>query len=128
MSFALDTNILVSAFIAKYGHSANLLQLALTVEPIELVLSEPILQELEGVLSRDEVRSRFSYTNQDIRRIVNTLRKTARIVTVKSRFKVIREDPRDDIVLNTGMTEMLTILFLAITICLGLGGSKESKL
>lgn len=67
MRFTLDTNVLVSAFIAKHGYSANLLELALTVESIQLILSESILREFEDVLMRDEVRDRFSYTHQDIR-------------------------------------------------------------
>lgn len=101
MRITLDTNVLVSAFIAKHGHSANLLELALTVEVIEMVLSEPILRELGDVLLRDEVRSRFSYTQQDIRKIVGTLRKSAKIVSPTSRFVVIKEDPKDDVILNT---------------------------
>lgn len=101
MRITLDTNVLVSAFIAKHGHSANLLELALAVEVVELVLSEPILEELEDVLLRDEVCSRFQYAPQDIRRIVGTLRRSARIVSPTSKFVVIREDPKDDVILNT---------------------------
>ena len=101
MRITLDTNVLVSAFIAKHGHSANPLELALTVEVIEMVLSEPILQELGDVLLRDEVRNRFSYTQQDIRKIVATLRKSAKIVSPTSRFVRIKEDPKDDVILNT---------------------------
>jgi len=101
MRITLDTNVLVSAFIAKHGHSANPLELALTVEVIEMVLSEPILRELGDVLLRDEVRNRFSYTQQDIRKIVGTLRKSAKIVSPTSRFVVIKEDPKDDVILNT---------------------------
>jgi len=101
MRITLDTNVLVSAFIARRGHSADLLELALTVESLELVLSKIILRELEDVLMRDEVKDRFSYTTQDVRRRVSALRKSAILIPVKSRFKVIREDPKDDIVLNT---------------------------
>lgn len=101
MRITLDTNVLVSAFIAKHGYSANLLELVLTTEVIELTLSEPILQELGDVLLRDEVRSRFSYARQDVRKIVGTLRNSARIVSPTSNFVVIREDPRDDLILNT---------------------------
>jgi len=101
MRFTLDTNVLVSAFIARHGHSANLLELALTLESIELILSETILRELEDVLTGDEVRERFSYTHQDVRKRVSALRKSAIIVPVRSRCKVVKEDPKDNIVLNT---------------------------
>ncbi len=101
MRVTFDTNVLVSAFIAKHGHSANLLQIALTLEQIELVLSKPILDEFEDVLKRKDVRSRFEYTEGDIRRIVSALKKSSKIVRVKSKFRVVKEDPTDDVVLNT---------------------------
>jgi predicted nucleic acid-binding protein len=44
--------VLVSAFIAKHGRPASLMQLALTLETIELFLSNPILTEFEDVLMR----------------------------------------------------------------------------
>jgi len=103
MRFTLDTNVLVSAFIAKHGHSANLLELALTVESIELVLSRPILHELEDVLSRDEVRKRFSYSDRDIERIGKTLEKSSTIIQVRSALKVVKDDPKDDTILNAAL-------------------------
>jgi predicted nucleic acid-binding protein len=52
MRVTFDTNVLVSAFIAKHGRPASLMQLALTLETIELFLSNPILTEFEDVLMR----------------------------------------------------------------------------
>jgi len=101
MRLVFDTNILVSAFIAKHGHSSNLLELALTLKSIKLVMSQPILREFEDVLMRDEVRDRFSFTHQEVRRRTKALRKSSVIVPVKSSFKVVRDDPKDDVVLNT---------------------------
>lgn len=101
MRITLDTNVLVSAFIAKHGHSTNLLELSLTLEHIELVLSTPILEELEHVLRRNEVRSRFEYTEHDIRRIAATLNASAKMISLKSKFKVVKDDPKDNMVLNT---------------------------
>jgi putative PIN family toxin of toxin-antitoxin system len=101
MRVTFDTNVLVSAFVAKHGSPANLLELALTVEDFEIILSLPILDELEQVLLRDEVRDRFSYTNQDVRRISQNLRASARIIPLESRFHAVKEDPKDDVILNT---------------------------
>ena len=101
MRITLDTNVLVSAFIAKHGHPALLLELAVTLEGIPLVLSEPILKELEDVLSRDEVRGRFTYAAKDIREIVRSITRSAEILRPKSKFKTVKEDPKDDVVLNT---------------------------
>ena len=97
----LDTNVLVSAFIAKHGHSANLLELSLTLEHIELILSTPIMQELENVLGRNEVKNRFEYTEHDIKMIARTLKESAKIISLKSRFKTVKEDPKDDVILTT---------------------------
>ncbi len=101
MRITLDTNVLVSAFIAKHGHPANLLELVLTLEDIELVLSVPILKELQDVLSRREVRTRFSYSERDVKKIIKTLFNSAKIASIKSRFRIVEEDPKDDLVINT---------------------------
>ena len=97
MRVTFDTNVLVSAFIAKHGRPASLMQLAMTLETIELVLSNPILTEFEDVLMREEVRRRFSYTQQDVKSIVETLKKSARIIPLKSSFRVVKEDPKDNV-------------------------------
>ncbi len=100
MRITLDTNVLVSAFIAKHGHSADLLELSLTVESLELVLSDGILEEFENVLMRDGVRRRFAYTRQDIKKTVATLRNLSKLVSPKSKFHVVRDDPKDNVILN----------------------------
>ncbi len=100
MRITLDTNVLVSAFIAKHGHSADPLELSLTVESLELVLSDKILEEFEDVLMRGDVRRRFAYTRQDIKKTVATLRNLSRLVSPKSKFHVVRDDPKDNVILN----------------------------
>lgn len=100
MRITLDTNVLVSAFIAKHGHSADPLELSLTVESLELVLSDGILEEFEDVLMRDDVRRRFAYTRQDIKKTARTLRNLSKLVSPKSKFHVVRDDPKDNVILN----------------------------
>ncbi len=100
MRITLDTNVLVSAFIAKNGHSADLLELSLTVESLELVLSDGILEEFEDVLMRDDVRRRFAYTRQDIKKTARTLRNLSKLVSPTSKFHVVRDDPKDNMILN----------------------------
>ncbi len=84
MRITLDTNVLVSAFISKVGYSARLLDIALTLEDMELILSEAIIREFTRVLSRDELLSRFDYTLYEVEVLARVLRKSARIVKVKS--------------------------------------------
>jgi len=101
MRIALDTNVLVSAFISKHGHPARLIDVILTFPEIKLVLSEPILLEFREVLLREEVRKRFDYSHKDIESFVRNMRGISSMITVESKFKVIKEDPKDDIVINT---------------------------
>ena len=101
MRIVLDTNVLVSAFISKLGHSARILDLASMFEEVELVLSEPILDEFEDVLSRDEVKERFGYSNREIELLAQSVREISTIVEARPGFKIVKEDPKDDVVLNT---------------------------
>lgn len=101
MRIALDTNVLVSAFISKRGQPARLLDILLTFPEIQLVSSAPILEELGDVLSRNEVKERFHYSARDIRSFVRAVRNVSVRVKIKSNFKVVVDDPEDDVVLNT---------------------------
>ncbi len=106
MRVTLDTNVLVSAFVSKYGHSATILDLVTTFDEISLVLSDGILEEFEEVMGREEVRERFDYSKTDVREFATAIRGVAKIVKVKSSFKVVEEDPKDDMVLNTAYDGM----------------------
>lgn len=103
MLITLDTNVLVSAFVSKAGHPALVLDVALTFERLELVLSKEILDELAEVLSRREATVRFGYSKRQIKQFASALRRVAKIVEIKSNFKVVKQDPDDDKILNTAM-------------------------
>jgi hypothetical protein len=101
MRITLDTNVLVSAFISKTGHSARVLDIALTLEDVELVFSDEIVREFVRVMSRDELLIRFDHTLADVEELVRLLRKTSRMIKVRSEFRAVREDPADNAILNT---------------------------
>jgi putative PIN family toxin of toxin-antitoxin system len=101
MRITLDTNVLVSAFISKRGHSARILDIVLTLEDVELVLSDEIVREFSRVMSRDELLFRFDYTLADVEELVRLLKKTSRMIKVRSNFRAVREDPADNAILNT---------------------------
>lgn len=101
MRIALDTNVLVSAFISKRGQPARLLDILLTFPEIQLISSTSILEELRDVLSRNEVKERFHYSPSDIKSFVRAVRNVSVRVKIKSNFKVVVDDPKDDVVLNT---------------------------
>lgn len=95
MRLVFDTNTLISAVISK-GKPRKLLLKALAKEFI-LVSSKELLKELEEVVARPK----FKLTSAEASKFVNTVRKTSKIIKVKSNFRAIKEDPDDDKVLNT---------------------------
>jgi putative PIN family toxin of toxin-antitoxin system len=101
MKLTLDTNVLVSSFISKKGQPAALLDAALILPRLELVLSEPILDELSDVLTMPEVRERFPFSLEEVRETASDLRNASRMVELVSSLKVVKDDPKDDVIVNT---------------------------
>ena len=90
----IDTNILVSALI-KRGKPRKLV-LKLLEEHI-VILSRQMLAELADVLTRDK----FAVKPSQVDSFLTILIRKSKIVKPSSRFKVIKEDPDDDVILNT---------------------------
>ncbi len=103
MRVTLDTNVLVSAFISKQGNPARILDIVTTLDEISLLLSKEILDEFRDVLSRTDVSERFQYSKQDIEEYIAAIRGVATIIKVESNFKVVKDDPNDDIILETAV-------------------------
>jgi hypothetical protein len=101
MRITLDTNVLVSAFISRAGYPARVLDVALTLEDVQLVLSDEIVREFIRVMSRGELLIRLDYTLDDVEELARLLRKASRMIKVRSDFRAVREDPADNAVLNT---------------------------
>jgi putative PIN family toxin of toxin-antitoxin system len=96
MKVVLDTNVLVSALI-KAGKPRDLFNKL--VKQKQLVLSRVILEEFLDVVEDPKIAK---YTNeQDLTTFLNTLGNVTRIIPVKSRFKAVKEDPDDDIIVRT---------------------------
>lgn len=92
-----DTNILVSSLIAK-GKPRKLIK---EVESgnADLILSENILNELSDVIGRNKFRKYI--TAKDGKDFVHEIKGISEMVDVKSSFKVVKGDPKDDMVINT---------------------------
>ena len=103
MRVTFDTNVLVSAFISKDGTCADVLDIVVTFEEIKLVLSEEVLSEFTEVMNRDAVKSRLGYTGSDVTEFEAAVRGVAEIVRVKSNAKAVKEDPDDDVIVNTAI-------------------------
>ena len=95
MKVVLDTNVLVSAMI-KAGKPRDLFNKL--VKDKQLILSRVILEEFLDVIEDPKV---VRYTSkQNVTVFLNTIGNAARIVQVKSRFKAVKEDPDDDIIVQ----------------------------
>lgn len=97
LTITVDTNILVSALIAK-GKPRRLIK-EIEQKNVNLVLSDSIILELEIVLEREKFRKYV--TLNAARNYVDEVKSLSKIVKIKSKFKVIKEDPDDDLVINT---------------------------
>ncbi|HLE74438.1 MAG TPA: putative toxin-antitoxin system toxin component, PIN family [Candidatus Bathyarchaeia archaeon] len=96
MKIVLDTNVLVSALIKTGKPRALFFKIA---EEEVLILSRSVLEEFLKVA--DDPRIRRYVGEDDIIAFLTVTRSVAKIVRVKSRFKVVKEDPADDIILRT---------------------------
>lgn len=94
-----DSTVLVSAFLAKDGTAARVLQAA-TVEVVHLALSPGILAETQRVLLMYErIRRRYTYTDEDVYGFCHTLATAFVLLTALPPLAGICRDPNDDMVL-----------------------------
>jgi putative PIN family toxin of toxin-antitoxin system len=96
MKVVLDTNVLVSALIKASKPRDLFNKLA---KDKQIVLSRAILEEFLEVIEDPKIAK---YTSEkDVTVFLNTLKNTARIVQVKSKFKAVKENPDDDTIIQT---------------------------
>ena len=91
----LDTNVLISAIISE-GKPRELLKRGIANQ-FSIVTSNLILKEIALVLQRPK----FKTSEDEIHRIIRALARSADVVKVKSKFKAVREDPKDDMIIQT---------------------------
>ena len=90
---AIDTNVLLSAIVDDGKQRLLLLKL---LQEHTVLLSPKILAELADVTIRDK----FAITDSEVNRFLSSLTKISKIIQDKPRFKIIIEDPDDDVILN----------------------------
>ena len=90
----LDTNVLISAIFFG-GNPRQILEKAIRGE-IRLCISEPILEELKGVLQR----SKFDYSPEMIQVVLTEFTGIADFVNPLKTIDVVLEDPEDNRILE----------------------------
>lgn len=86
----LDTNVLVSAHLNTHGYERHVLDLVLSGK-LQIAVSEAILEEYAGVLSRPKFAMKPRLLSQSLR----ALRSVARIVRTQRNLSVT-SDPADN--------------------------------
>jgi uncharacterized protein len=92
-----DINVLISSLIVE-GNPQELWQRAKSKEFV-LAFSKKMLSDLVNVLKRQKFEKYV--TSADVGIFLKDLRNSGKIVHVKSRFKVVAEDPDDDEIIRT---------------------------
>ncbi len=94
-----DTNVLISALIIKSGNSRRIFKMFLEDKNI-LIESEELLVELRDVL----LRPKFNYITIDEKEnFIKRLTELCEIVKPKKKLDVMKEDPDDNLVLETAV-------------------------
>ena len=97
MRIVFDVNVLVSSLIVK-GRPRELWLKARDRE-FTLILSDQIVSEFITVVGR---RKFTGYVEEhDLRIFLEALHRTAIFAKVRSKFRIVKDDPSDDIILRT---------------------------
>jgi putative PIN family toxin of toxin-antitoxin system len=97
----VDSNIWVSAVISRHGSPARL-EAAFRAGCFTAVTSDPLLDEVEGVLLRPRLAARFAVTPEKVAAILTLPRDRAESVGITGTVRVCR-DPEDDAVIETAI-------------------------
>jgi uncharacterized protein len=118
----LDTNILVSAVISD-GKARTLLKNGIAGK-YRIVTSDLILNELAVVLCRPK----FKTGKEEIQRITAALSRTADIITVKTKIEIVKDDPKDDMVIETAIDGGANLIVSGDNHLLAIGTFREIEI
>lgn len=97
MIIVLDTNVLVSALI-KRGKPRELI-FKIIEGKAQLFLSKSILEEFVKVAYDPKITKYVG--EKDLREFLKIIGSIAKLVKIRSKFKIVTHDPSDDVVLRT---------------------------
>jgi len=97
LKIVADTNVLVSSLIRR-GKPHELI-LRIDGVKVGLISSNILMDELTSVLTEERIARYVS--SRDIDRFLRYIGRRTTLVKVRSKFKVLKEDLRDNVVLNT---------------------------
>ena len=123
MKVVLDTNVLISALIKAGKPQQLFFRLA---EEKMLILSRQILEEFLEVAEDPRVKKYVK--EQETAAFLNSLRDATKIVEVKSKFRAVKEDPDDDVFVNTAYDGKADYIVSGDKHLLSLGEFRKTKI
>lgn len=91
----LDSNVLISAFINRYGPSRHIFK-AWQEGKFELVMSLPLLHELDSVLHYDRIQQKYALGEDDIYAYILLLGAQGAVMPMPSGIDAVSRDPADN--------------------------------
>lgn len=92
LKIAIDTNVVISAFLKPYSNPALILALVVQRE-VNLCLSKNILTEYQGVFAYQK----FKHLNQDkIKIFLNQIKQDALWIEPQLTVNILKDDPEDN--------------------------------
>ena len=97
LKIVADTNVLISSLIRR-GKPHELI---LSIDGIgaRLISSNALMAELTSILAEERIAKYI--TKNDAERFLRYIGRRTTLVKVRCRFKVVKDDQKDDLVLNT---------------------------
>jgi len=97
----IDTNVWISALLNPTGHPAKLRK-AFERGSFEVVISEPILEEIVDVLCRPRIRDKYGISEEDIKELLTLIEAKAESVSISGNINVCR-DKDDNFIIETAI-------------------------
>ena len=116
----LDTQVFLRGAVAKTESVSAKIYDAWLDDRFTLLVSDPILAEVEAVLQRPDVLEKLRFTLVEARAVIELLRRRAHLVTPQSRIQLSR-DPADDKFLECAIAGPASYVVTADSDLLSLG-------
>ena len=95
----LDTNVLISAFIANINSSPRIIFDFFCMEKLMVVTSKELLNELSRSLHYPKIKKIYKLSNRSIIQYLQFLQQTTHRVIIKNFPQIIKTDPDDNLIL-----------------------------
>jgi putative PIN family toxin of toxin-antitoxin system len=122
----LDTNVIVSAVLIRGGVEDRVLR-AWFADQYRLVLSAPILEEVQRVLQYPRIRAHRWMSDEETGHLLEQLAESSLLVEGKQRLRVCR-DPADDKFVVAAMEGQANYIVTGDADLLDLGKYRDSEI